>query len=369
MIRELLEDKPFIKKIVLGVFAVIILIIIISVLLPLFKTEKLTYSDVENKMKQAAIEYYKDNKELLPLPGGTTTITYSELQQKKLLKPVNKYLDNNVQCSGQVVVNNNNGNYSYTPYLNCGDEYTTIELYKKVLNNNEIVTQRDGLYLINNAKVFRGERINNYVSFANKTWRILRIESDNSIKLLLDNANTRTSWDNRYNSEKKYNSGKNIYNISRLKESIDSLYNDSTFLSNDDKSKLVSKNLCIGNRSKTETNNSGSAECKTVLENQYIGLIGLYEYITASIDEKCQNYSNNECQNYNYLTRHSDNNSWWTITPVAENSYEVYQIGSYGNMSIVNCSNIAVIRPTVYLSSDVMYSSGTGTETDPYVIK
>ena len=369
MIRELLEDKPYIKKIVLGILAVIVLIILISVLLPLFKTEKLTFSGLENKMKQAAIEYYQDNKELLPQSGGSTIVTYSLLQEQKLLKSMDKYLENNVQCSGQVVVKNNDGNYSYTPYLNCGDKYTTIELYKKVLNDNELVTQRDGLYMINDMKVFRGEKINNYVSFANRTWRILRIENDNTIKLLLVESKLKTTWDNRYNSEKKYNSGKNNYNISRLKESIDELYNNSTFLSNDDKAKLVAKNLCIGSRNKNETNNTGDSECKSVLENQYIGVISLYEYINASIDEKCQNYNNNECQNYNYLTRHPDNSAWWTITPVSENTYEVYQIGSYGNMSVVSCSSTAVIRPTVYLSSDVMYSSGTGTADDPYVIK
>jgi len=369
MLVELFESKPYIKKIILGVFGVIVLIILISVLVPLFKSEKLTFSDLEAKMKQAAINYYETNTELLPQPGGSTTISYSELQNKDLLKAMDKYLENSNGCSGEVVVTNNNGNYSYTPYLNCGDKYTTIELYKKVLENNEIVIQRDGLYQMNDAKVFRGENIDNYVSFAGKTWRILRIETDNSIKLLLDESKIKTTWDNRYNSEKKYTSGKNDYNISRLKEAVDELYNDNTFLSDDDKSKLVAKNLCIGNRSQNETNNSGTSECKTVLENQYIGVISLYEYINASIDEKCQNYKNNECQNYNYLTRHPDNNSWWTITPVSENTYQAYIINSYGTMGISNCSTKATIRPTIYLSSNAMYSSGTGTSEDPYVVK
>ena len=311
-------------------------------------------------MKQAAIDYCKTHEELLPQPNSPVTITYSTLQEQELLKPVDKYLKTEQQCSGQVVVKNNNGNYSYTPYLKCGNEYVTTELYKKVLENNQIVTERDGLYQIGSSKVFRGEKINNYVSFANKTWRILKINDDNSIKLLLNDSKIKTTWDNRYNSEKKYTSGKNTYSISRLKETIDELYNNNTFLSDDDKSKLVAKSLCIGSRSKDLTTNDGAAECKSVLENQYIGVISLYEYINSSIDEKCKNYNNNECQNYNYLTRFPDNNAWWTITPVSDNTYQVYIIGSYGTMSISNCSSTAAVRPTVYLNSDVMYSSGDG---------
>ena len=368
MLVELFESKPYIKKILLGILAVIVLIILISLIIPLFKSEKLTYEGLGSKMKQAAIQYYNNNKELLPLPNNSIVISYSQLQEKELLKPIEKYITT-ANCSGEVVVKNNNGNYSYTPYLNCGNEYMTVELYKKVLENNEIVTQRDGLYQIGSAKIFRGEKINNYVSFANKTWRILRIESDNSIKLLLDESKIKTTWDNRYNSEKRSNVGKNNYNISRLKEKIEELYNDNTFLSDDDKSKLVSKPICIGNRSKELTTNDGAAECKNTLENQYIGVISLYEYINASIDEKCKNYNNNECQNYNYLTRHADNNNWWTITPVSGSTHEVYSIGSYGTMNISNCSNTNVVRPTIYLSSDVMYSTGNGTAENPYVIK
>ena len=321
MLVELFENKPYLKKVILGIFGGIVLIILISVLIPLFKSTKLTFEEVESKMKQAAIEYYDINKDLLPQPGNSITLSYSTLQEKELLKPIDKYLKENVQCTGEIIVKNNNGNYSYTPYLNCGDQYTTIELYKKILDSNQITTQRDGLYQVGNSKVFRGEKINNYVSFANKIWRILKIDEDNSIKLILNESTINSTWDNRYNSEKNYNSGKNNYNISRLKETIDELYNDDEFLSDDDKSKLVAKNLCIGNRNENTTTNDGAAECKSVLENQYIGIISLYEFINASIDEKCKNYNNNECQNYYYLAIHTDSNNWWTITPVAGNTY------------------------------------------------
>ena len=47
MLVELFESKPYIKKILLGVLGVIVLIILISVIIPLFKSEKLTYEELE----------------------------------------------------------------------------------------------------------------------------------------------------------------------------------------------------------------------------------------------------------------------------------------------------------------------------------
>ena len=367
MIRDLFDQKPELKKIILMVLLGIVVLIIGIVVFSSFKGEKITYEQLENKMKEATISYYETNKDKLPSNGNSITLQYNTLVEAEKIKAIDKYVPGS--CDARVVVKNNNDNYSYTPYLDCGSDYKTIEFYNKILTNNEITSQGAGLYLQGSSKVFRGEEINNYVKIGNSTWRILKVDDDNSVKLVLYSGKIRSKFDDRYNSERRSSVGKNIYNLSRLKETVDDLYNDDTFINSDIKSKIISKPLCIGGRSEEDNINDGTIECSSTLENQYIGVLSLYEYIYASLDTSCLSADTNECQNYNYLSETESTISWWLITPVKENSYQAYYVESSGSINIGNCSIALSVRPTIYLGDEVMYSSGTGTYEDPYIIK
>ena len=70
-------------------------------------------------------------------------------------------------------------------------------------------------------------------------------------------------------------------------------------------------------------------------------------------------------RNYNWLDFGQNE---WTITP---NSSNAFYISSSGNVYSSNYPEDEefVIRPTFYLNSNVEYSSGTGTQSDPYRIK
>lgn len=367
MIRDLFEQKPELKKIILMVLLGIVVLIIGIIVFSSFKGTNLTYEQIENKMKEATISYYDTNKDKLPSDGNSITIQYDALVEAEEIKPIDKYTSKS--CSGNVVVKNNNNNYSYTPYLDCGSDYKTVEFYNKVLTDNEIVSQGSGLYLQGISKVFRGEDINNYVKIDDNMWRIVKIDDDNSIKLILYSGRIRSKFDDRYNSERRSSVGKNIYNLSRLKEIMDDLYNDETFISSDIKSKLISKPLCIGGRSESDTINDSSIECSSTLEGEYIGTLSLDEYIYASLDTSCLSADTNECQNYNYLSEAESSISWWLITPVKENSYQAYYVESSGSINIGNCSTSLNVRPTIYLGTETIYSSGSGTYDDPYIIK
>jgi len=369
MIRDLFEQKPELKKIILIALIAIILLIILITIFSSSNSQKITYEQLENKMKEAATNYYKTNKDKLPKNGNSITISYNTLVESGNIEKMDKYLENSNMCTGKVTVKNINDKYIYTPYLDCGDDYKAIEFYSKVLDDNEIVSDKSGLYLQNGSKVFRGENINNFVSIGNHLWRIVKIDSDNTVKLILYSGKIRTTWDNRYNSDKNSSTGKNIYSLSRLKETIDNLYNDETFLSDTIKSKLVSKPLCIGSRSISDNINDGSIECSQTLEGEYIGNLSLYEYINASLDAACISADNNECQNYNYLIESETNFAWWLVTSVKDNSYQAYYVESQGSINTNNCSSYLYIRPTIYLGTDVLYSSGKGTLDNPYKIR
>lgn len=249
-------------------------------------------------------------------------------------------------------------------------------LYNELISQNNIVTNDAGLYQVNNQYVFRGETVNNYVKFSNRIWRIVKIDSNNDIVLILDNYfSFMHNWDDRYNENTNYNSGYNEYSKSRIKDFFNDMYNDSlnskesnknVLLTKSSVKKIVDYNLCVDKASVNQElkNNYG---CSVTLNNVKIGLLTLSDYINASLDSSCKNSDSRSCQNYNYLAKKSG--SWWLATANSENNTDVYMVASRGRIFTSKASRIAYIRPVIHLSKNIKYTSGNGTENKPYVIE
>ena len=350
--------------IAIGTFVGILLIIGI---VKLIVGNKLSYQKIEDKMQKAAVAYLNDKDTELSLPTGNEVISIDveDLVVNKNIKELSKYIkDKNVSCSGNVVVRKQNEEYLYIPYLDCGDAYKTTALKDYIIDKQGIVTEGDGLYYLNNEYIYRGEYVNNYVSFAGQTWRILNIDADGNIKLLQDETKMRNYWDNRYNVDAKASVGINNYELSRINKALNDLYDE--IFSADDKKYITNKNLCVGRRFVGDTTKDGQTECAEILENQKIGLIQMDEYLIVSLDSNCKKIRDGACQNYNYLSKYSE--SWWSITPNAVDTSNVYEI--YGG--IANTSNASItklVRASVYLNNDIIYVSGDGSKENPYVFK
>lgn len=349
--------------IVIGAFVGLMLIIGI---VKLIVGSKLSYQKIEDKMQKAAISYLndKDTELSLPIDNEIINIDVEDLVANKNMKELNKYVkDKNVSCSGNVVVRKQNDKYLYIPYLDCGDAYKTTSLKDYIINQG-IVTEGDGLYNLNNEYTYRGEYVNNYVSFAGQLWRILKIDADGNIKLLQEETKLRNNWDNRYNVEVKSAVGINNYQLSRVNKVLNDLYNE--IFSDDDKKYIATKNLCVGKRFVGDTTKDGQTECVEILENQQIGLIQIDEYLRVSLDPNCKKLRDGACQNYNYLSKYRE--AWWSITPNAADTHSVYEI--YGGLSNTsNASIVKFIRASIYLNNDVIYVSGDGSKEKPYIFK
>ena len=358
------------KLLVLLILIVILLIITLWLLSLGSKEKKVDYSSYNNKMIAAAKEYYKVNNKELPLNNKNTEVTL-----EKLIKL--KYMDNYSEissCSGSVTVENNDGKYKYSSYLDC-DDSSSKPLYNEITKNDNVITSGSGLYYMNNEYVFRGEIVNNYVSFGERIWRIVKIDSNNDIVLILNtNFNVINTWDDRYNEMKDYNSGYNDYEKSRIRDSLNEVY-ESSIAQSEEKDfllmtkkatkKLLNYKLCIGKTNPNQTLNNNSYECSKVIENTKIGLLTLSDYITASIDPNCKTSLSKSCENYNYLI---NDKNWWLATANSENNYEVYSIESYGGIKLTTASSHLYVRPVIHLSKDTKYSTGKGTLAKPYVI-
>ncbi len=363
--------KKMIKMMAIIAIGVILLLVILWLCSLLIKKDY-SYKEIEEILTDAAVSYFDQNKESLPsTESQLVEIDASILAQNGNMKELSEYTKEGVNCTGKVMVQKSGEEYLYTPYLDCGESYSTKELYKVITDASNIVQTGYGLYTYNNSYVYRGETVNNYVELENGLWRIVKVTSDNNVVLIKEEPLEMSySWDNRYNSNIGYSLGINNYSNSRIKEYLESYYEDKEdekILSADDKSKIVSYNVCTGKRTETDSTNDNSIECQSAENSQKIGLLTVSDYMNASLDSNCTTTTSKACQNYNYL---SIDTSWWLGTAVEEETdSEVFMVNSSGTIEATSASNYAYIRPVIYLNSKVLYASGKGTEENPYKIR
>lgn len=356
-------DKKTITYVAIGLGAIILLIIFLLIL-KISVGSRINSKQFENKLIVSAKKYYDKYPDKLPsINNEKTSVTIDELIKSGTLQSPDKLLNKGLTCTGKVNVNKNNDDYMYQPDIKCSDKYETNFLYKKIIKEN-VVTTGNGLYNINGEYIFRGDNINNLVKFGEKNWRIVKINKDNTIRLILDDNLQPVVWDDRYNVERKDSVGKNDYAISRIKDILNNYYNSEEILKKKDKSYVITKDLCIGSRNENSKVNDGSLECSKKIENEPFGLLQANEYMLASLESTCKNLDDKQCKNYNYLGTF---NNYWTLTSNTKNSYEVYRISGRVESAITYL--YAQPRIVVTVSSDILFTNGNGTKTNPYKIK
>ena len=373
------ELKGKMKKLIKYIVIIFILLIVVIWLLSLTSTKKQDYKTIENTMKKAAEKYYNNHKSELPSKDKETSeISVQKLINGNYMKELSSYKTGAGSCSGKVVVENNDDTYLYIAYLDCGEKYTTTELFREVTKEENVVTENSGVYYMNGEYVYRGENVNNYVKIDENLWRIVKVDKNNEVVLILDEPylNVRT-WDNRYNNTRKMPYGYNDYKKSRLKEVNDGIYEASKKGDTSEyKNPLFSKNAikyltgynqCYGNRTATDNVNNNSVECSAVIENTKIGALTLSDFINASLDTDCTNASSKSCQNYNYLIQNKK--TFWLATGNKANTFEVFRVSQYGKLESTQASSYSAVRPVVHLNSKTMFNNGSGEKVDPYTIK
>ena len=223
---------------------------------------------------------------------------------------------------------------------------------------------------------FRGNVTNNYVSFAGFTWRIVRINEDGTIRIIMQNGiddNTyykfSTSRDNyiymyysnseakkvledwyQANIESKNNLAKNVVNGNYYCEQAKVKY---------------SSNYTSGNANMTVYSNytpdfkcTADGNGKGVV-NVSIGLLSYDEVVYAG------GYYNQENTKY-YLY---NNTFFWTMSPncFEYNSPILWYVAT-GRLSNQAVFSSLIIRPVLILNADTLVT-GDGTSSDPFVVE
>ena len=243
-----------------------------------------------------------------------------------------------------------------------------------ILDNVDIVTSGDGLYedeYEEGKYTYKGGNPKNYVTFNNEYagWRIISINSDGTIKIMRT-ADINTSDNLAWDTSGSYGNN-NWARPSSLNTYLNSTYYNG--LSSTAQSQIVAKAWSIGSVTYNDSNITNTISNENSKKwNGKVGLVTTSEYIRSNSNTNfcgtiaLVNKYYSTCSNSSWMF---NNDNWWTLSPYSNRSDLVLYVGGKGlvDYDIVNYSGMAV-RISIYLSSEVQITGGTGTESDPYTI-
>ena len=225
---------------------------------------------------------------------------------------------------------------------------------------------------------FRGDVTNNYVKFAGFIWRIVRINEDGTVRIVMqDGINA--------NANIAFNSNCDNYSYMYYSNSEVKLILESWYQTNVGNKADLAKNVAIGayycEQAKAKYDDSwtsGSAIMTTY--NKYtpdfkcssdgnekgivsssVGLLTYDEVVYAG------GYHNQNNSNY-YLNNSA--NHWWTMSPagVWGSSY-AWIVLTTGDISFNIGIGTRAVRPVLNLTANTQISDGNGTKENPFVVE
>lgn len=229
-----------------------------------------------------------------------------------------------------------------------------------ILKKIPILSMEDGLYKDKYEEgryFYKGGNPNNYITFNGEKagWRILSIEPDKTIKIIRTISLGDREWNSRTND----------WTQATLNTYLNETYYNS--LNSDAQNQIVSHEFSIGSTTKNGININNENSKKWTGK---IALPTVSEYFRTNLDIfQCETYDYNEyrdCIDTTWMVP-TNGTVMWFLSPV-RNSTTVNILGYDGSMDGNNSYNTRGVRPTLYLSSEIKITGGTGTSQDPYQI-
>ena len=264
-----------------------------------------------------------------------------------------------------------------------GKQYEVIDETPTLTTSSNNTNDENGLYKSTDTNTgeptyyFRGNIGNNYVKFAGFTWRIVRINEDGTIRIVMQdgiNNNASIAFNSSYNNYTYM-----YYSNSNAKAVLENWYQTNIGIKTALTSKIITGSYC--EQAKTKYGDNAISESATMttyssympnfkcgsdgngkgLVNASVGLLTYDEVIYAG------GYFNQSNNNY-YLY---NNNYFWTMSPAGFSGSSSFvwdvtttSIVDYGGVG-GNCS----IRAVLNLKSDIQISSGDGTKDSPFIVE
>jgi len=192
---------------------------------------------------------------------------------------------------------------------------------------------------INDEYYFYKDAQNNYLTYSNILWRIIKITENNEIVLIAEDKITALA----YGEDMEYNESYINMWLNKTDKNNTGILEQN--LNNVDKY-LTKTKVCID---KIET--SEDVSCKDTEKNYYIGLLSLTDYINTGATES---FINNGT--YTYLSNKDKDNNIWYLT-------------KDGKINTSTGSDIYGIKPVITLTQNIETLSGNGNIDNPYIIE
>lgn len=216
---------------------------------------------------------------------------------------------------------------------------------------------------------YRGNVEDNYMNFERMCWRIVRIEENGNIKLILADEKNECNSKLITNTSSLIGGFTKEFNSTNLEINLTKWLNGETIITDNtkviytpkvslkDSENIVENEWC----KETKETDEITLECND--ENKVISKVG-----TLTLDEIIYAGSSIEGTNYSYYLKNNAESEYMTYTKRQETEQiKIVYVKNNGGIEINN-EKMTGIRPSIVISSEVLYATGDGTIDNPYVI-
>ena len=254
------------------------------------------------------------------------------------------------------------------------DEIAISSFASYIINEVYTTDGENGLYyhdadLANGANDnnyrYSGSNPNNYVKFNNELWRIIGV-INGKVKIIRNEAiTTRTYTDNNKNDYvtsnlyTDYLTDEYLNTLGDFKDKIDNNY---WYVPSDKEIELeeheLTANIVYNLELGEDSNAYGAIYSK-------VGLLYISDYAYAAAPGDWVKKVNEYNTANNWL---KNGTNMWTMVRDFNNIKNFFYIDTSGNVATGEITNTYSVRPVVVLSNSNRYISGSGSETDPFII-
>lgn len=216
----------------------------------------------------------------------------------------------------------------YNPKSESGESVDLLAT--RVTKDASVVYEGDGLYRINGIYLFKGEIENNYIFYSNMLWRIVKINADNSVEIVLDEPINNLMWNQT---------------VTEYTSSDVHKYLNDVFLKTLNKDLLVQSVICTD--LVTDIN---KITCNSTNKDSFVKLLSVTDYLNTKVKKTFVNTTLDSL----WLSDRSKTKVWYA---------------SGANISSYSPEESYLIKPVVTLKMQTTVVSGKGTKDEPYTIE
>lgn len=202
---------------------------------------------------------------------------------------------------------------------------------------------------------FKGKQDYNYVTFANYIWRIVRINGNNTTRLILNNV---------LDEKTKYNETNELgyeYNNSTIESSINKFYETNI---KDNYNNYLTNGIFCNNKFDLNEKVTISLRCSEQTIEDYSDISYLIAMLSMNELELSKD-ENNLTYLYDKDIFNELNGYWWTMS-YNENNNLIVSNMSDNTINDVIYNSEGYIRPVININENVLIESGNGTIDMPY---